>query len=76
MEKQGLKALWDEYMEERFVTAKSRSEHDMHKYLRLIEGKWSKTAADTGENDRLVFMLQVKKLKAAWAAEKNSWTAP
>jgi hypothetical protein len=74
--KQGLKALWDEYMEEKFKTAKSRSEHDMDKYLRLMEGKWSRTVTGTSENDRLVFALQVKKLKAAWAAEKNSWTAP
>ena len=75
-EKQGLKALWDEYMEEKFATAKSRSEYDMDKYLRLIEGKWSRSVTGTQENDRLVFALQVKKLKAAWAAEKNSWTAP
>jgi hypothetical protein len=74
--KQGLKALWDQYMEEKFTTAKSRSKHDMDKYLRLLEGKWSRTVTGTSENDRLVFALQVKKLKAAWAAEENSWTAP
>ena len=75
--KQGLKALWDEYMEEQFAAAKKRSENDMDKYLRLLEGKWSqKKDLDAGENDRLVFLLQIRKLKTAWAAEKKSWTVP
>lgn len=75
--KQGLKALWDEYMEEQLAAAKKRSENDMDKYLRLLEGKWSqKKDLDAGENDRLVLLLQIRKLKTAWAAENKSWTAP
>lgn len=75
--KQGLKALWDEYMDEKFATAKKRSENDMNKYIRLLEGKWSQTKdLDAAENDRLVFLLQIRKLKTAWATEKSSWTAP
>jgi hypothetical protein len=74
--KQGLKALWDEYMEEKFATTKRRSDNEMNKYIRLLDGKWSRTAPEAAENDRLVFLLQMKKLKTAWAAEEDSWTAP
>lgn len=38
--KQGLKALWDEYMEEKFEMAEKRSKHDMDKYIRLLENVW------------------------------------
>jgi hypothetical protein len=74
--KQRLKALSDEYTEEKFATAKSRSGHDVERYLQLIEGKWSRTITSTEENDRLVFMLQVKKLMAVWTTERSSSTAP
>lgn len=75
--KQDLKALWDEYMDEKFTAAKKRSENDMDKYLRLLEGRWSqKKNLDAAKNDRIVFLLQIRKLKAAWATEKKSWIAP
>ncbi|KAL1591766.1 hypothetical protein SLS60_011765 [Paraconiothyrium brasiliense] len=38
--KQGLKDLWNEYMDERFERAKTRSENDMNKYIRLLENVW------------------------------------
>lgn len=75
--KQGLKALWDEYMDEKFAAAKKRSENDMDKYMRLLEGKWAlQKDVDANENDRVLFFAQIKKLKTAWADEKKSWTAP
>ncbi|KAJ4344277.1 hypothetical protein N0V95_006191 [Ascochyta clinopodiicola] len=75
--KQDLKAFWDEYMDEKFAVSKKRSENDMGKYLRLLEGKWSqKKDLDAAENDRIVFLLQIRKLKAAWATEKKRWIAP
>lgn len=75
--RQGLKALWDEYMDEKFAAAKKRSENDMDKYLRLLEGKWAlQKDVDAKENDRVVFSAQIRKLKAAWVDEKKTWTAP
>jgi hypothetical protein len=39
-QKQGLKAYWDAYMNEKFKTAKSRVESDMDNYLILMNLKW------------------------------------
>ncbi|KAJ4988691.1 glycosyl hydrolases family 18 protein [Stagonosporopsis vannaccii] len=75
--KQNLKVLWNEYMEEKFAAAKKRSENDTDKYVRLLEGKWSqKKDLDAAENDRIVFLLQIRKLKATWDTEKKNWIAP
>ncbi|KAF9732388.1 hypothetical protein PMIN06_007464 [Paraphaeosphaeria minitans] len=38
--RQGLKKLWDEYMDEKFQMAKDRSVNDMDKYIRLLENVW------------------------------------
>jgi hypothetical protein len=40
--KQGLKAYWDAYMNEKFRTAKSRGEGDMDTYLTMMNLKWVK----------------------------------
>ena len=39
-EKQGLKALWDEYMNDRFKKATTRLNNDMETYLELLEKHW------------------------------------
>ncbi|OAG02084.1 uncharacterized protein CC84DRAFT_1252184 [Paraphaeosphaeria sporulosa] len=38
--RQGLKKLWDEYMDMRFEMAKERSVNDMDTYIRLLENVW------------------------------------
>jgi hypothetical protein len=75
--RQGLKALWIEYMNEKFKTAKSRSVNDMDKYIRLLENVWSPRKGKAGDKDHTVFFAQIQKLKTAWKAEKEAtWNAP
>jgi hypothetical protein len=74
--KQDLKAKWDNYMNYKFNLAKSRCTHDMDKFLPMLERQWAPKSQQLN-NDQVVLFAQIKKFKAAWAAEKaNRWDAP
>jgi hypothetical protein len=75
--KQGLEALWTEYMNDEFKRAKSRTTNDMDKYIRLLENVWSPRKGKAGDKDHTLFFAQIQKLKTTWAAEKAAtWNAP
>ena len=72
---QKLKALWDEYMNERFRIAKARIEHDMDTFLALLEKEWTKTK-DSDANE-IAFDGLIDKVKKEWMKEKaHAWTKP
>jgi hypothetical protein len=65
---QHLKAFWDEYMNERFLVAQTRTVRDMDKYIALLQAHWAKNAPM--RND-------IAKLKAEWTKEKAiKWVRP
>ena len=66
--RQQLKAFWDEYMNERFLVAKTRTIRDMDKYIALLDTHWGKNAPMRNE---------IAKLKAEWTKEKAiEWVRP
>jgi hypothetical protein len=76
--KQGLKAYWNSYMDEKFKTANTRCENDMTTYLTLMNTKWGKKKVGATVTPALkTFQEEVSLIKAAWAKEKTKpWTAP
>ncbi|KAF2635436.1 hypothetical protein P280DRAFT_523157 [Massarina eburnea CBS 473.64] len=103
---QGLKALWNDYMNEKFATAKERCSYDLDTYLPLLLDEWQPSGAsktppdspkkiarakptpavnpgpasqpspvsspsgDKSSNDHIVLYAQIRKIKAAWDAER------
>jgi len=66
--RQQLKAFWDEYMNERFLVAKTRTFRDMDNYIALLNTHWGKNAPMRNE---------IAKLKAEWTKEKAiEWVRP
>lgn len=76
--RQGLKAYWDQYMDEKFEIAKRRSERDMNMYLDMLKKYWHpKQGTTANDKDLIIFWSQIKRLDTAWEKEKlESWEAP
>ncbi|KAF2706352.1 hypothetical protein K504DRAFT_536572 [Pleomassaria siparia CBS 279.74] len=65
---QDLKALWDEYMDERFDYANRRTNGDMDKYLKMLTQEWGTVKE---------LQQEVAKAQKAWDNEKRmKWVKP
>lgn len=79
-QRRGLKSLWDQYMDQKFATAVSRTMHTMDTNLKELERRYvpgrrsNQPAHGTLE---YVVMVTVKALSTEWRKEKRSkWEAP
>lgn len=81
---QGLKKLWDEYMDDAFKKAKSRTDNTMSTMLTALERKWVLTgkkpagAKGKGAAAQTTLIRQIKALKTEWAKQKRAggWKQP
>jgi hypothetical protein len=73
---QKLKAFWDEYMNEKFMTAHLRTHNEMDTYLAMFHREWvSWGASMQPEVEKL--QKDIKVIQNAWESEKrNKWTVP
>jgi len=68
-ERQGLKALWVEWMDFRFETANSRLNNELNNGIELLQAPGNKFSANVKES--------IAALAAEWAREKNQiWKKP
>jgi len=79
---QGLRNLWNTYMDEAFDKANLRTKNTMDEFLRALENEWvrpterqGKTGKPRGTNN--AFAQQIRALATEWRKEKRSeWRRP
>ncbi|KAL1606402.1 hypothetical protein SLS60_003805 [Paraconiothyrium brasiliense] len=84
--KQDLKKHWNEYMNDAFTKAKSRTDNTMDTMIAELEAKWvmagaKKPAGAKGKTStaQTTLVRQIKALKSEWLKQKrgpNAWTQP
>ena len=81
---QDLKKLWDEYMDDAFKKAKSRTDNTMNIMLTALETKYVLTGKKPtgvkakGSAAQTTLVRQIKALKTEWTKQKRGvgWTKP
>jgi len=73
---QGLRDLWDKYMDQKFATAKSRVDFTMNEYVKALEQRYAKGRPQAGTLQWNV-QTTTKALATAWRKEgRSKWMAP
>lgn len=73
---QGLEALWNKYMDEKFAEAKSRTINTMDTLITELQNKYVKPDKVGGKNSD-PFAIQIRRLATEWRKEKRAgWSKP
>lgn len=75
----GLQSLWNQYMDETFATAKSRTLHTMDRWVLVAEQRWvmSKIPLDDPQRaDKVQVQEAIRAVARKWKAQKREYTKP
>jgi hypothetical protein len=73
--RQGLKKLWEDYMDERFTQAKARTTFSMDQIVKALEAKYVNGKKQTPQTEDLI--RKIKTISTEWKKEKRSqWNSP
>lgn len=74
-QKQDLEKLWNQYMDQHFLDAKSRTDYTMNTWLPKLQNKWVKGKPGGASNDQL--LRGIKAVQTEWRKEGASkWDKP
>ncbi|KAL1607711.1 hypothetical protein SLS60_002646 [Paraconiothyrium brasiliense] len=75
----GLQQLWNQYMDEVFAKAKSRTLYTMDKWVRVAEQRWGRGRIpqnDPHRNDKTQLQNAVRAVARKWKVQKRDFTKP